>query len=438
MSIHRRQFLAAAGMSLSTTMVAPASSSASGPATDPPDWAAVRDQFEVSRAYIHLSSFFIASHPRPVREAIETHRQAIEDNPFLHVEKNIFEMPGKVRAVAAEYLEAKVEEVALTNSTTMGLAFIYQGLPLKTGDEVLTTAHDHFVHHDCIRLAASRAGASVRKIALYEDAQPITEEEIGDRIAKAVAPKTRAIGITWVHSGTGVKLPVRRIADAIAKINAGRGDADRIFLIVDGVHGFGVEDESVARLGCDFFAAGTHKWIFGPRGTGILWGRVDAWKQMRPIFPQVDFASFMGWIQGKPPASPLGVDAAGVAPGGFHAFEYEWALPAAFAFHQRIGRSKVADRIHQLNDQCKEGLAKMPHVRLVTPRGSHLSAGIICFDVKGMKPEQAVERLLARRILASQAPYAASYIRVAPSLLNSPEEVETTLREIRALSSVKR
>lgn len=400
----------------------------------------VQHQFEVSREYIHLSSFFIASHPRPVREAIENHRRAIEDNPFLYVEKNVFEMPVKIRTVAAEYLEARVEEVALTNSTTMGLAFIYQGLPLKTGDEVLTTAHDHFVHHECIRLAASRAGASVRKIALYEDAQPISpisEDQIVDRIVKAIVPKTRAIGITWVHSGTGVKLPVRCIGDAIAKINAGRGNADRLILIVDGVHGFGVEDESVARLGCDFFAAGTHKWIFGPRGTGILWGRVEAWKQMRPIFPQVDFASFMGWMQGKPPASPVGMNAAGVAPGGFHAFEYEWALPAAFAFHQRIGRSKVAARIHQLNDQCKEGLAKMPHIRLITPRESNLSAGIICFGVNGMKPEQAVERLLARRILASQSPYAVPYVRVAPSLLNSPEEVETTLREIRALASAK-
>lgn len=61
-------------------------------------------------------------------------------------------------------------------------------------------------------------------------------------------------------------MPVRRIADALAEINAGRSEADRVLLVVDGVHGFGVEDETVAQMGCDFFVAGTHKWIFGPRG----------------------------------------------------------------------------------------------------------------------------------------------------------------------------
>ncbi|CAN5835193.1 hypothetical protein BH18ACI4_BH18ACI4_20690 [soil metagenome] len=77
----------------------------------------------------------------------------------------------------------------------------------------------------------------------------------------------------------------------------------------------------------------------------------------------------------------------------------------------------------------------MRHVRLHTPRGNNLSAGLICFDVEGMKAEEVVARLLARRIIASTAPYAVSHARLAPSLLNSPEEIETTLREVRALAA---
>ena len=64
-----------------------------------------------------------------------------------------------------------------------------------------------------------------------------------------------------------MKLPIRAIADAIAEVNNGRTAADRIYFCVYGVHGFGIDDISMAALGCDFFAAGTHKWIFGPRGT---------------------------------------------------------------------------------------------------------------------------------------------------------------------------
>jgi selenocysteine lyase/cysteine desulfurase len=436
MTINRRRFLAATGSSIAAGAFSashPGPSLTFAPETPPDlqDWASVREQFDLARDYIHLSSFFLASHPRPVREAIEKHRRAIDDNPFLYVERQIFQMPGQVRAAAAEYLGGKPEEVALTNSTTMGLAFVYHGLPIKAGQEILTTTHDHYVHHESIRLAAERAGATVKKIPLFDDFHAISEEEIVERIKKAVTPQTRAVGITWVHSSTGLKVPVRRIAEALAEINRERDESERALLIVDGVHGFGVEDETVARMGCDYFVAGTHKWIFGPRGTGLIWAKASAWKSMRPTFPAVDFGPFTAWLRGE---TPRGMEAAWIAPGGFHSFEYAWALPAAFAFHKQIGRSRVAERIHSLNDQCKEGLAQMRHVRLYTPRESKLSAGIICCNIEGMKPEAVVARLLARRIIASTAPYAFSCVRLAPSLLNSPEEIETTLREIRALS----
>jgi len=438
MTINRRHFLATTGFSVaagafSATRLSSSLAFASEPSTNSQNWSEVRDQFAVSRDYIHLSSFFLASHPRPVREAIEQHRRAIDDNPFLYVERHMFEMPGQVRAAAAQYLGGKAEEVALTNSTTMGLAFVYHGLPMTAGQEILTTTHEHYVHHEAIRLAAERAGASVKKISLFDDFNSISEEDIVRRIRKAVGPKTRAVGITWVHSSSGLKVPVRRIAEALKEINAGRAEADRVLLIVDGVHGLGVEDEWVAQMGCDFFVAGTHKWMFGPRGTGIIWAKADTWRRMRPNFPAFDFGPFAAWLRGETP--PRGMEASWVSPGGFQAFEYAWALPAAFAFHQRIGRARVTERIHSLNDQCKEGLARMRHVKLYTPMGNKLSAGLICFDVEGMKPEEVVSRLLARRIIVSTSPYGVPYARLAPSLLNSPEEIETTLREIRALAA---
>ena len=122
-----------------------------------------------------------------------------------------------------------------------------------------------------------------------------------------------------------------------------------------------------------------------------------------------------------------------MTPGGFHSFEHRWALSEAFRFHLDIGKARVAERIHALNDQCKEGLAKMRHVTLHTPRAHGLSAGIVCFEIDGWKPEKVVERLKRRGIMASVTPYATQYVRLAPSLLTSPEEVEKTLEEIRKL-----
>jgi len=75
----------------------------------------------------------------------------------------------------------------------------------------------------------------------------------------------------------------------------------------------------------------------------------------------------------------------------------------------------------------------MKNVTLHTPLDPKLRAGIVCFEVKGLTTNEAVARLKARRIIASSSPYAVSYVRVAAGVMNTPAEVETTLREIRGL-----
>jgi isopenicillin-N epimerase len=94
----------------------------------------------------------------------------------------------------------------------------------------------------------------------------------------------------------------------------------------------------------------------------------------------------------------------------------------------------VTERIRQLNIQCKDGLATMKHVRLHTPRNPQLSSGIICFEVDAMTPDAAVARLLERCVVACASPYAKSYLRLAPSLVNSSADVEAVLIAVRSLA----
>jgi isopenicillin-N epimerase len=430
-SLERRQFL---GVLAATAAIgcreAQAQALASAAASD--EWARVRAEFNVTPDYVHLAGFLLASHPRSVRDAIERHRKGLDENPALYVESHSLDAKA-VRESAAAYLGAAPEEVALTDSTTMGLALLYSGLPLKAGDDVLTTTHDHYATHESLRLATLRAGASLRKVALYERGENATAQGMTEAVRKAIIPKTRVIAITWVHSCTGVRTPVKAIADVVASVNAGRAPEQHILLCVDGVHGFGVEDVTMADLGCDFFAAGTHKWIFGPRGTGIVWGKAEHWARLSPIIPHFGSAAYGAWMRGVAPP-PTSADM--MTPGGYHSFEHRWALGEAFEFHLAIGKRKVRERIHELNRQCKDGMSRMKHVQLHTPRSGEVSSGIITFEVAGLKPQEIVQRLLQRRIVASSTPYATSYGRLAPGLLNSPVEIERTLAALQALSKV--
>ena len=60
--------------------------------------------------------------------------------------------------------------------------------------------------------------------------------------------------------------------------------------------------------------------------------------------------------------------------------------------------------VNELNRQCKEGLAKMPQVKLQTLLSDKPSAGMVCFEVEGLTPSQTVERLKERGVVASTTP----------------------------------
>jgi selenocysteine lyase/cysteine desulfurase len=423
----RRKLLQGAAAGIAATGFAPRAL-ASDTAFDPHSWTSVRAQFRLEPHVTNFATFLLASHPRPVREAIARYARALDRDAkrYLDRQEDMNAADQRVRTAAARHLDVHADEIALTDSTTMGLALLYGGLRLQEDDEILTTTHDFYSTHESLRLRALRTGAHVRKIRLYQNARTASVDEIVSAVRRGVTPKTKVLALTWVHSSTGVKLPIRAIADALR--------STRVLLCVDGVHGFGVEAATPKQLGCDFLVSGCHKWLFGPRGTGVIWGRADAWSAVTPTIPTFDGRAFRPWLEGQdPPASGIpGLPrAAAMTPGGFHSFEQRWALAESFAFARRIGRGRIAARTHVLAQRLKAGLAEVKGVRLVTPQSSALSAGIVCFEVEGHDPFDFVDRLYARaRIVASVTPYSERYVRLGPSILNTTSEVDRAVRAV--------
>lgn len=449
MALDRRSFLSSVAAGAAALVAAPTacaaerdeSVAAAGSLVGPEggvDWERVRAEFDLDPDWLHFGSFFLVSHPRPVRVAIERWRRELDRNP-LALEHLLFDRAdpdnpvAAVKSALARYLGARGEEIALTPNTTTGLALVYNGLAIAPGEEILTTEHDHYVHHESIRFAAEKSGATVRFVALHDGAARASADEIVARLRGAIRPETRALGVTWVHSSSGLKLPIPAIAAMVAEVNAGRAPRERCLLVVDGVHGFGVEDVDAAAMGADFFVAGTHKWLFGPRGTGVVWGKPDAWPRVRPTIPSFDLSGEMwsAWVGRTPlPATRANF----VAPGGFVAYEHQFAVADAVAFHEAIGRARIAARLAELNGRVRRGLAAIPGVTVHTPLDPALAAGITCFEVAGLAPEAVVARLAERRIHATTSPYAVSYARLAAGIMNRPDEIDAALAAVAGLA----
>ena len=431
-AIDRRDFLVRSGLAIGAAVLAgeipPFKAFAEVRPLKLDSWQAVREQFQLSHDYVHLAGFFLSSHPASVSAAIERHRQGLDTDPIGYWLEHEEKQEAAVLRASADYLAVDPTEIALTDSTTMGLGLLYGGITLREGQEILTTPHDHYATETSLRLRAERTGATIRQIPLYHSLKKVSRLELLDNLIKNIRPNTRIIAVTWVHSSTGLKLPIQEMAQAIRILNESRAEQDRVIFCVDGVHALGVEDFRLSDVGCDFLVAGTHKWMFGPRGTGLVWGHQRSWPLANPIIPTFNTQAFDMWMKLSPPKDlPKSVY---MTPGGFHSFEHRWALDEAFTFHRAIGKPRVTQRIYELNQQMKQGLAKMPHITLHTPMSQDLSSGIVCFEVEGMTPRQVTERLRQKKIIGSVTPYATQYARVAPSLLTSSEDIEQALQEI--------
>ncbi|MFZ0218851.1 MAG: aminotransferase class V-fold PLP-dependent enzyme [Candidatus Aquirickettsiella sp.] len=389
-----------------------------------------KQQFNLDEDYIHLSLCLIASHPNCVQHRIDHYQYQLNRNPALFY-RSKDSLNEKVLQAAADYLVSHPDNIALTNNTTEGLALVYMGFKLNPGDEILTSIHDHYASDKILFFKAKHSSAIVKKIELYKNPAEVTEQEIIENIKKNITIKTRLLALTWVHSCTGVKLPIIKIRKLIAIINRLRLKSERIILSIDAVHGLGVEDfNHVTDIGCDFLISGCHKWLYGPRGTGLVWGTEEAWMRLIPISASFDLPAFLPWRK-KEYENIICPPARSCNPGGFPSFEYRWALAEAFHFNNSIGKKVINQKILTLATLCKQGLKEIQGIQLHTPLGNKFASGLVCFEVMGCDPAKIVDAMLEKKIMLGQTPYRNSCLRIAPSIINQKEDIDTALEVLK-------
>ena len=121
-AIDRRDFLVRSGLAISAVVLAAEVPLSKTFAYSPPlkldNWQTVREQFQLSFDFIHLAGFFLASHPTPVRAAIERHRRGLDADPIGYWVEHEEKQEAAVLRAAADYLAVDPTEIALTDSTT--------------------------------------------------------------------------------------------------------------------------------------------------------------------------------------------------------------------------------------------------------------------------------------------------------------------------------
>lgn len=390
-------------------------------------WIDVRREFSLDPRLLHFGAFWLSSYPSSVRAAIKYFRERIDCNPVFYIVDNEQTLDAAARRSLAGLIGGDEDHIILTGSTTEGLALSVGMLRLMLGDEIIVTHHEHYSAFAVAESLAQRSGARLRSVPLYENYVEWTDAQIVERLIGEVTDRTRLAIVTWVHSGSGARLPLARIGAALEALNAQRDMDRQVLLAVDATHGFGALVTDLRELHCDIFASSCHKWLNGPHGTGLVHLSPAAMAHIAPMVPS--FAPGpLGHFTGRGGDHEAAWER--LTPGGFHAFENRWAVPAAVEFTLTIGQRTIEQRISALAGRLKVGLSGMRRIRVVTPMAAEQSAGIVCFDVEGIAPERVIEQLRARDVVASVSPYRVRFARLTPGIYNSLGDVDAVLQRL--------
>jgi selenocysteine lyase/cysteine desulfurase len=196
-----------------------------------------------------------------VRERARTAmREAIEDvlafgSPHYGA---FFAARGAARKSAAALLGCDEDEIALTANTTAGLQIVADGLAWRPGDEIVVFERDFPANVQPWR-ALERKGVVLRWVPMRDGRYDLAD------IAAVLGPATRLVAVSHVHFITGVRVDLHAIGTLAREHGA--------LVCVDAVQSLGAVPVSLS--GVDFLAAGGHKWLGGPPGTGLLYCRRD-------------------------------------------------------------------------------------------------------------------------------------------------------------------
>jgi isopenicillin-N epimerase len=364
-------------------------------------WSRIRDEFLLDGHIAYLNNGTLGPTPKPVLYTLIERYQRLAMNTGPE-NTSLSQRAEDVRKKAAAFINAEVNEVALTHNTTEGMNFIANGLDLKAGDEVLMTFHEHPGGREPWKLKAKRHGAVVKELKFP---LPLRDPETVLNIFNdAITPRTKVISFSHTTYQTGTMMPARQLC-ALARSKG-------ILSLVDAAHPLGQMQIDMADIGADYYAMSPHKWLDAPTGTGLLFMRQESQDRVWPTMGST------GWDDPKRGASRFDRLSQ-------RAWPLVLAVGAAMDFQSTIGKERIERRVRMLHARLREKVAAVPGVTIHTSPHPELSCALLGFSVGTLNNQAIVDTMLARhhtwiRTIA----YDLNAVRVSTHFYNTEQQVD--------------
>lgn len=357
------------------------------------------EDFLFAPELVYLQTGSLGPTPRPVMERTIAAWKELELNPsFYGYGAQEHAMDDVVRAGAARFLGCRTEEIVVTRCTTEGMNVLAQGLTFAAGDRILTTDQEHPGGRHCWDYVAKRYGVAIDVVPIppgENDAQAIV-----DRFAKAITPRTRLLSFSHLLSSTGLRMPVAQLS-ALARSHG-------CLAVVDGAQAVGAIPVDVKALGCHAYATSGHKWLLGPKGTGLLYLSEELGDRVDIVSAAPKYAAYGDGTGVTSIPSVLG-------------------LGAAVEYVSAIGMDRIEAHNLGLRNRLFAALHDVPKIRVVSAPAGPLASGLVTFMLPAELESRAFQLTMREKhnVELKMVPKVwMNGIRVSTHLFNTEQDVD--------------
>lgn len=381
-------------------------------ATDEAYWRMVRQQFPLNKGLTYLNNGTMGPSPYAVIEAVHKGMMEGDVNGAYGGWEN-------TSAKIASFVGAHADEIALTHNVTDGINIVCWGLPLKKGDEVIMTTHEH-VGNALPWLNRRKLDGIVIKTFTPQATAAKTLEAINNLISK----KTRVLAIPHVPCTQGQILPAKEIC----KLGKDKG----LFVFIDGAHGPGMLPLDLINMGADAYASCCHKWMVGPKGTGFLFVRKDFQDTLQTYFVGGGSDDAKWNMAANPPVMGGYANNAHRYYGGTQALGLYKGVDASIDFIETIGLMNIHNRIKYLGEYAQNRLLEYKDkIEMLTPTEEQSRCAVIGFRIKNVAYDKVYNTCADAKVRIRMVPEnGLNSLRVSTHMYNNTADVDRMMDAI--------
>jgi cysteine desulfurase/selenocysteine lyase len=369
----------------------------------------IRSEFPVTSKYAYFDHAAVG--PLPTR-VLEATKRVVQEKSEGDIHWESWEEGTEAaRKSIAELVGARVEEIALTTSTSEGLAVVANGLSYEKDQNIVTCDMEFASNLFPWQALAKRYGVELRVVRNRE--ATLRMEDFSD----VIDAKTKLVAISYVQYSNGFRTDLAELSK-IAHENGA-------YVVTDAVQAVGQMPIDVANLGVDFLASSGYKWLLSPISTGFLYVKRTLLDELWPTIVgyrsdenPMDFS----YRTLQPAQTARRYEAGQLNFPGFA------GMKEAIGLLQEVGMQNVWNRICSHIDLLRSGIEKNGTFQIRSSMNEKNRSGILSLACQN--PDSVADRLFEHGIVISVR---GGGLRISPHFYNTEEEIRKLLSELDAL-----